>query len=578
MSPVEYFQQTDNTTQKQYEALRAFFVEKQTAQQVAKRWGYSVDTVYTMTKNFKKRLQRNEEITFFAKPKRGRKPSSDHEQIRNMIVKLRKQYLSVEDIKATLDAQKKTISQRHIYNIIRQEGFAKLPRRTIKQRHERSAMEVITAPKTALLKSTEDQFVSQNAGALLFLPYIKHYGIDTLIQQSEYPGTQQLPTLNSILAFVSLKLSNVRRYNADDLWCMDRGLGLLAGLNVLPKAAWFSSYSYRVTREMNLAFLKELNKLWRDHGLLSDTANLDFIALPHWGDEEALENNWSGKRNQALPSILAAVGQDPAAGLITYGDTSVRHDNEKDVVIEFLDFYKDAGGNELKYLVFDSKFTTYQNLRKVDDAGIKFITIRRRGKKILADLANESVTQWKYVRVLAAKGKKRRLKASDQIIELKGYGQKIRQVAIAGDGRIKPALIITNDFEISLTTVVRKYAMRWLVEKTLSEQTHFFHLNRLSSSMVIKVDFDLTMTILAYNLYRLLGNDLPGFEHSTAQTLYDKFIYNAGKIIRSEKQTTIVLKKKRRLPTLLESFQKYDSQKFSWLNEQVLKIEAGSTS
>jgi hypothetical protein len=42
----------------------------------------------------------------------------------------------------------------------------------------------------------------------------------------------------------------------------------------LPKTAWFSSYSHRVTREMNLCFLKELHQLWKKEGLLSDTANL----------------------------------------------------------------------------------------------------------------------------------------------------------------------------------------------------------------------------------------------------------------------------------------------------------------
>ena len=43
--------------------------------------------------------------------------------------------------------------------------------------------------------------------------------------------------LSSLLSFVTLKLSNVRRYSHDELWCMDRGLGLFAGLTVLPKSA-----------------------------------------------------------------------------------------------------------------------------------------------------------------------------------------------------------------------------------------------------------------------------------------------------------------------------------------------------
>ena len=83
--------------------------------------------------------------------------------------------------------------------------------------------------------------------------------------------------------------------------------------------------------------------------------------------------------------------------------------------------------------------------------------------------------------------------------------QELRHVAITGKGIVKPALIITNDFEISLETVVRTYGRRWLVEKGISEQIEFFHLNKMSSSMAIKVDFNLTMTILAHNIYRLLA-------------------------------------------------------------------------
>ena len=145
---------------------------------------------------------------------------------------------------------------------------------------------------------------------------------------------------------------------------MDRGAGLFAGLNVLPKAAWFSSYSHRVTREMNINFLKAMYQLWQKKRWLSDTINLDFVAVPYWGDDTTIENNWSGTRHKALPSILAAIAQEPDSGLITYGDTTVRHDNEANVVVEFLDFYKQAGNQDLKYLVFDSKFTTYENLSK----------------------------------------------------------------------------------------------------------------------------------------------------------------------------------------------------------------------
>ncbi len=128
---------------------------------------------------------------------------------------------------------------------------------------------------------------------------------------------------------------------------------------MLPKAAWLTSYSHRVTREMNLQLLRGLHCLWQAHGLLSDTANLDFTTIPYWGEGTHLENNWSGTRHLALTSILAVLAQDPDSGIITYGDTSVRHANKNQVVLEFLDFYWTSKSTALRYLVFDSKFTTY---------------------------------------------------------------------------------------------------------------------------------------------------------------------------------------------------------------------------
>ena len=49
-------------------------------------------------------------------------------------------------------------------------------------------------------------------------------------------------------------------------------------------------------------------------------------------------------------------------------------------------------------LVFDSKLTTYQNLNRLDkDFGIKFITLKRRGKKILENVSK--ISNWTKVRL-----------------------------------------------------------------------------------------------------------------------------------------------------------------------------------
>jgi hypothetical protein len=310
--------------------------------------------------------------------------------------------------------------------------------------------------------------------------------------------------------------------------------------------------------------------------LLSDTANIDFTTIPYWGDDSHLENNWSGTRNKALASISAVLAQDPDSGIITYGDTNIRHEQKNEVAIEFLDFYNTNGDSKLKYLVFDSKFTTYENLAKLGNS-IKFLTIRRRGKKIVEELNQKPSSSWKKVRVAMANGKGRNLRVNDEKIFLKDYGGEIRQIAITGHGKIKPALLITNDFNKPCDELIRKYTRRWLVEKSISEQIEFFHLNKVSSSMVIKVDFDLTMSILAHNILRLFAMDLPGYSHLSDYTLYKRFLSMTGSVQIEPDQIIAKIKKRRHLPLLLTTMEKFKTTKISIFENRTLSIIGDST-
>ncbi len=565
MKPIDFFSEPRTIAQKQYEALRMFYVEKKSAKEVAKNFGYTYRGFTTIASGFRKKLNEADGIgLYFNEVKHGRKETSQHSK--DIIINLRKKYYSVEDIKVVLDSKGFSISEKTIYNILYNQGFARLPRRQkfVKQNLETSGLK---AEKSTALSCEVESFKSSSAGILSLLPYIKKYGVDELIEGSNYPATKQISKLSSILCFVALKSSNARRYTADDLWCMDRGLGLFAGLNVLPKAAWFSSYSHRVTRKMNIDFLKSLHHKWQSIGLLGDTVNMDFTTIPYWGDSNHLENNWSGKRTKALAGMLAVLAQDPDSGIIDYGDTDVMHENESAVVLEFVDFYgtDELGKRNLKYLVFDSKFTNYENLGKLDSDDIKFVTIRRRGKNIVERLNSLPQNQWTKVKVDRAGNKKASIKVLDETIFLKGYNQNIRQLSITGHGKIKPATILTNDFDLTKEQLVRKYARRWIVEKTISEQIEFFHLNSVSSSMVIKVDFDLTMSVLTHNLFKLFALDMPRYKHITDQTIYEKFLNNPGDIKINKDQINVKFKKKRSLPLILEKLEDFSAIKYSWL-------------
>jgi transposase len=580
MNGLSYFSSPVSVSQKQYEALRMYYVENRKAKEVAEKFGYSYRAFTSLITDFNARVKQDEfKEPFFVERKAGRPPKANQNEIKEIIIKLRKKNFSIEDIKISLDAMGHKIAENTIFLLLKNEGFARLPKRS-KQAKRQLEKTDIKALKSSSLTFEPEEFKTSNGGLLCFLPYIKQYGIDEIIKSSSYPETKLIDRNSSIMSFLSLKLSNFRRYSSDDMWCMDRGSGLFAGLNVLPKTSWFSSYSDRVTRDMNINFLKRMHKIWLESGLLSDTINLDFTTIPYWGEDNHLENNWSGKRNKALTSMLAVLAHDPDTGIIDYGKSDVKHKNESQTVIEFLDFYRDTKhkNSPLNYIVFDSKFTNYENLRKLDDNDVKFITIRRRGAKIVDEIRNIPNKDWRTIRVEQSGNKKRTIKVYEKTIILKGYGKPIRQIYITGNGKIKPAIIITNDFGKSINEIVRKYAKRWLVEKVISEQIEFFHLNKLSSSMVIKVDFDLTMSILAHNIYRLFALDLDGYSHMTSQSIYEKFIANPAEVEIKEQEIVIKLKKKRNLPMVLENMNKFKPLKMTHLNNKQMIFEGTSYS
>ena len=582
MNSLDFFMSPGSIAQKQYEALRLYLLEGKTAKEVADKFGYKHRGFTTIVTEFQKKLKNGKADELFFKPtERGRRITEKVIGAQDIVISLRKAYHSVEEIKAILDSKGFEVSEKTIYNIIKREGFSRLPRRTKLAKQELKLPKTTQATKSRKLSFTPEKFKSTSAGVLCLLPYIEKYGISKAILQSGYPETKSINKLSSILAFIALKASNVRRYSSDDRWCMERGLGLFAGLNVLPKAAWYTSYSHRVTTDMNLNFLKSLHKIWVENDFLSDTANLDFTTIPYWGEDDHLENNWAGKRGKAMASMLAILAHDPDTGIINYGKANVMHKNESNEVLEFLDFYKSGTSyreSKLKYLVFDSKFTNYENLKKLDDKKIKFVTIRRRGKNIVDRLEKIPEKMKRVIRVEMAGNKKRSLKVFDEEIYMKGYGDTIRQISITGHGKIKPAIIITNDFEEKVEKLVRKYTKRWIVEKAISEQIDFFHLNLVSSSMVIKVDFDLTMSILTHNIFRLFAQDLERYSHVSDQTLFDKFILNTADVEIEENKIKVFLKKKRNLPLILEVMQKFESSRFDWMERLKMEFHGASYS
>ncbi|MFX0141955.1 MAG: transposase, partial [Candidatus Hodarchaeota archaeon] len=563
----DFFNNPTVPLQKKYEALRSYHVGNLKTKELAKKFDISILTFNTWNRDFGKALRSQEPLKFFIQLKPGPKKKKKVELIKDRVIALRKKYIAITDIKSILNAQNIQISLDTIHQIIKNEGFARLPKRTKAEKKNISIPELIQAPEAQKISPLllTGNFTTRDGGALVFLPILKELKIEKLVKAANYPETKQIPSLNYILSFICLKILDKERLShADDL-NLDRGLGLFAGLNVLPKNTSMNSYSYNVSREMNRTFLKELFKATEKLFPFSGDVNLDFTAIPHWGDKSILENNWSGKRHQALKSILAMIAQDPDKGFISYTNAEIKHKNQSDEILKFVDFWQESTGNSLKCLIFDSKLTTYENLDKLNQDKVKFITIRCRSKNLVNSLEKIKKNKWQTVAVTGVKRKHQKLRVyENKRIRLNKYKGYIRQIVITNHGHKEPTFIITNDFDSKLNDIVKKYARRWLVEKSIAEQIDFFHLNRVSSSIVVKVDFDLTMTVIANTLYRLLAFKLIGFENCTAKEIYRKFIENAAIVKFDGQNIFIELLKKFHNPILFKTDYCTSPTKISW--------------
>ena len=73
-----------------------FLLEKKKAKEVAAKFGYTESTIYTLARNFYKKLKQNDENPFFIKNSVGRKTKQETDQVKEIIIALRKKYFSVQ--------------------------------------------------------------------------------------------------------------------------------------------------------------------------------------------------------------------------------------------------------------------------------------------------------------------------------------------------------------------------------------------------------------------------------------------------------------------------------------------------
>jgi len=561
-----------NKKQKQYEAVRAFAVDKLSAHDIAKQFNYKVSSVYTFIKKTK-----SGELDFFPGQKTGPKQRHVSFDVQKQIFRYRNQNLSHIDIRDKLVQIGIEISEQTVSRVLEDAGFPKLKRRTNKELG-------ITVKNKIIPERSENLDFNQLKpfhvdtpviGTFFFIPYIIESGIADIIVKSGLPGSNSIGAVQACLSMLMLKLIGNERLSHMESYDKEAGLGVFAGLNVLPKNTYMSTYSCLSSTEILMDFQKQvISNLKNKYPQLyhGGYINLDFHSIPHYGDESEMEKVWCGSKHKTMKGADTVIAQDAQSNLILYTRADILRKEESAEVLKFVDYWKGINGHVAQTLVFDCKFTKYEVLDELETKEVKFITLRKRNKKLIDKILQVPEDQWTKISLPIPKRKYQKVLVYEQKVKLPKCENEFRQIAIKGHGREKPTLILSNDNNLALAAILEVYAKRWRVENKLAELVAFFNLNALSSPLMIRIHFDILWTMVADSLYHILAQDLRRFENNLAPTIFKKFINMPGKVIYDGQKFTIKIRKRSHTPILKDVAKLQTPFTVPWLNNKQMEI------
>src|SRR5262245_55383879 len=183
------FLEPANSTHRQYEALRAFFVEQTSSAEAAARFGYTPGSFRVLVHQFRKQPDRD----FFAPTRREGRPPGEQRRLRERVITLRKQNLSVHDISRALAGDGESLSPAAIAALLKEEGFAKLPRRGDDERPDQPRPLVADVADVRRLDLTPRAVRTKFGGLFLFLPWLVSADLPRLLTRSGFPGSEMVP-------------------------------------------------------------------------------------------------------------------------------------------------------------------------------------------------------------------------------------------------------------------------------------------------------------------------------------------------------------------------------------------------
>src|SRR3954462_13914547 len=208
------------------------------------------------------------------------------------------------------------------------------------------------------------------AGLFVFWPLLAQLGFDDLVRRASYPGSRMVPATSALLSLLALKLvAKERRGHISD-FNFDEALGLFAGLNILPKATFATDYSYRTVRENQRQLLAGwISRLLPRLDPEPDAFSLDFHSIPHRREDNGVGNHYGPMRGKAVPGILTFFAQGVKSRLLCYSDATLVRDQAAGHLMRFVEFCQSILGATPAWVYFDSRFTTYAEMNRLNIRG-----------------------------------------------------------------------------------------------------------------------------------------------------------------------------------------------------------------
>jgi hypothetical protein len=562
-----------NSTHRQYEALRAFFVDSVPSAEAARRFGYSPGSFRVLVHQFRQNPRRD----FFLTPVKGPQVAPKSDPLRDRVIALRKQNLSIYDISRNLAHHGDSLSPVAVAQILKDEGFARLPRRADDQRPASSRPTTADVADVRQLDLSPASFRTKFGGLFLFLPMLASIPLDRILQDAGFPGSQMIPPGCAMRSLLALKLFGTARHSHVMSQVLDQGLALFAGLNVTPKRSYLTEYSCRIAPNC----YPELMRRWFDAasrlGLPRGRSfDLDFHTIPFHGEDALIEKHYISKRSRRQKGILAFLAQDAESRVFCYANGELRKNSQNDEILRFAQFWKERTGRYPEELIFDSKLTTYAKLDELNRLGIRFITLRRRSKGLMREIDQTPASAWRRIELKGVSRQYTHPRILDRRVTLADYDAPLRQVTVADLGHEQPTILLTNQLTPTAAKLIERYARRMIIENSIEDGIDFFHMDALSSAVAMKIDCDLQLTLMASSLYRLLAGRIGrGYERVKSRHLFRDFVDASARVKIGESGIVVRYQKRAHNPLLVAAgFDKTETV-IPWLEGKRLRLVFG---